>query len=103
MADAIKLSHTAAMILQTVDNGCSYGFDIMDATGLPSGTVYPALRRMETEGLVASNWESSKKAAAGQRPPRKYYRVTAAGSRVLGEVQKRYPLLEKLAATKSRT
>jgi DNA-binding PadR family transcriptional regulator len=103
MPDVIKLSHTAAMILQTVDNGSSYGFDIMDATGLPSGTVYPALRRMETEGLVASSWESSKKAAAGQRPPRKYYRVTATGSRVLVELQKRYPLLEKLAATKSRT
>lgn len=103
MSDAIKLSHTAAMILQTVDNGCSYGFDIMDATGLPSGTVYPALRRMETEGLVASSWESSKKAAAGQRPPRKYYRVTPAGSRVLGEVQKRYPLIEKIAVAKGRS
>ena len=102
MPETIKLSHTAAMILKTVDNGCSYGFDIMDATGLPSGTVYPALRRMETEGLVAASWESSKKAAAGQRPPRKYYRVTAAGARVLTEVQKRYPLLEKLAASKSR-
>ncbi len=51
MSDSAKLSHTAALILQTVDNGSSYGFDIMDATGLPSGTVYPALRRMETEGL----------------------------------------------------
>ncbi|HEX4810760.1 MAG TPA: PadR family transcriptional regulator [Bryobacteraceae bacterium] len=102
MPESIKLSHTAAMILKTVDNGCSYGFDIMDATGLPSGTVYPALRRMETEGLVAASWESPKKAAAGQRPPRKYYRVTAAGGRVLAEVQKRYPLLEKLAVSKSR-
>ena len=101
MADSTKLSHTAALILQTVDQGCSYGFDIMDATGLPSGTVYPALRRMESEGLISSNWESEKKALAEQRPARKYYRVTRAGSEVLELSQKRYPLLIRLAV-KSR-
>ena len=37
-----------ALILQALDNGYYYGFDIMDVTGLPSGTVYPALRRMES-------------------------------------------------------
>jgi DNA-binding PadR family transcriptional regulator len=96
MSDSTKLSHTAALILQTVDNGCSYGFDIMDETGLPSGTVYPALRRMESEGLVTSQWESGKKALAEQRPARKYYRITRAGSQVLEYSQKRYPLLGKL-------
>jgi PadR family transcriptional regulator, regulatory protein PadR len=100
MAETAKLSHTAALILQTIDNGCSYGFDIMDATGLPSGTVYPALRRMETEGLIGSQWESGKKAVAEQRPPRKYYRVTRAGTLVLEQSQKRYPLLGKLASEK---
>ncbi|MBV9761782.1 MAG: helix-turn-helix transcriptional regulator [Acidobacteriaceae bacterium] len=96
-----KLSHTAALILQTIENGCSYGFDIMDATGLPSGTVYPALRRMETEGLIGSHWEPDKKAAAQQRPARKYYRVTRAGAQVLEQSQKRYPLVGRLAAEKS--
>ncbi|HEY1946951.1 MAG TPA: PadR family transcriptional regulator, partial [Bryobacteraceae bacterium] len=80
MSETVKLSHTAALILQTIDNGCSYGFDIMDETGLPSGTVYPALRRMEGEGLIASQWESEKKALAEQRPARKYYRVTRSGT-----------------------
>jgi PadR family transcriptional regulator len=96
MSDTVKLSHTAALILQTIDNGCSYGFDIMDETGLPSGTVYPALRRMEGEGLIASQWESEKKALAEQRPARKYYRVTRSGTQVLEQSQKRYPLLGKL-------
>ena len=100
MSVPAKLSHTAAMILQTVVNGCSYGFDIMDATGLPSGTVYPALRRMETEGLISSEWEPEKKAVAEQRPARKYYRVTRAGSEVLEQSQQRYPLLQKLAVSK---
>lgn len=102
MSDFAKLSHTAALILQTVETGCSYGFDIMDATGLPSGTVYPALRRMENEGLISSQWEAEKKAAAEQRPARKYYRITRAGAQVLEQAQKRYPLLGKLAAPKQR-
>ena len=102
MSDSTKLSHTAALILQTVEGGYSYGFDIMDATGLPSGTVYPALRRMEAEGLISSQWESEKKALAEQRPARKYYRITRSGGQVLEQSQKRYPLLEKLSGTKLR-
>jgi PadR family transcriptional regulator len=102
MSDSAKLSHTAALILQTIDNGCSYGFDIMDATGLPSGTVYPALRRMETEGIISSQWESEKRATAEQRPARKYYRITRVGTQVLEQLQKRYPLVGKLAASKPR-
>jgi DNA-binding PadR family transcriptional regulator len=102
MSDTTKLSHTAALILQTVDHGCSYGFDIMDETGLPSGTVYPALRRMEKEGLISSQWEAEKKALAEQRPARKYYRVTRAGAQVLEQAQKRYPLLGKLSQKSRR-
>ncbi len=102
MSDLARLSHTAAMILQTVDNGCTYGFDIMDETGLPSGTVYPALRRMENEGLIASQWEAENKAQAAQRPARKYYRVTRTGLQVLEQSQKRYPLLGKLGSKSRR-
>lgn len=102
MPEAAKLSHSAALILQTVDNGARYGFDIMDATGLPSGTVYPALRRMEAEGLISSQWEPEKKALAEQRPARKYYRITRAGAQVLEQAQRRYPLVAKLAGIKAR-
>jgi PadR family transcriptional regulator, regulatory protein PadR len=44
MATEAKLSHAATMILQAVGVGYIYGFSVMEATGLPSGTVYPALR-----------------------------------------------------------
>ena len=44
-----KLSHTAAMILQAIDAGDGYGFSVMGMTGLPSGTVYPAMRRLERD------------------------------------------------------
>src|ERR1700755_438685 len=96
------LSLSATVVLQAVAGGYGYGFDIMDATGLPSGTVYPALRRMETEGWISSEWEPEKKAGAAQRPGRKYYRITRTGSEVLEQSQQRYPLLGKLATVKSR-
>jgi len=91
-----KLSHTAAMILQAIHAGHIYGFDIMATTGLPSGTVYPAMRRLERDGWIASKWEQQSIADEEQRPPRKYYRVTPAGRATLKAAYKRYPLLERM-------
>src|SRR5580658_6483529 len=91
-----KLSHTAAMILQTIHAGQIYGFSVMEATGLPSGTVYPAMRRLERDGLILSKWEQQSIADAEQRPPRKYYRITRTGKATLDAVYKRYPLLERM-------
>jgi PadR family transcriptional regulator, regulatory protein PadR len=96
MAGEIRLSHTAAMILQAIHAGCVYGFSVMEMTGLPSGTVYPALRRLEREDLIHSNWERAAIAEAEQRPARKYYRLTRLGKATLEASQKRYPLLSKL-------
>jgi PadR family transcriptional regulator PadR len=94
-----KLSHTAAMILQAVDAGFIYGFSIMEMTGLPSGTVYPAMRRLERDDLIRSQWEKQSIADDEQRPPRKYYKLTAAGRTTLESSRKRYPLLERLIPT----
>jgi PadR family transcriptional regulator PadR len=96
MAGETKLSHTAAMILQTIGAGYVYGFSMMEVTGLPSGTVYPALRRLERDDLVRSSWEKQSMADAEQRPPRKYYKLTSGGRATLEACQKRYPLLVKL-------
>jgi PadR family transcriptional regulator PadR len=94
MDKPLRLSHTSALILQTISHGYRYGFDIMDVTGLPSGTVYPALRRLERDQLIQSKWESED--LAQDRPPRKNYRVTRLGNEVLAGALKRYPLLEQL-------
>ena len=91
-----KLSHTAAMILHAIHAGYIYGFGIMEVTGLPSGTVYPALRRLERDDLIRSQWERQSIADAGQRPPRKYYKLTRSGRVVLEASHKRYPLLARL-------
>ena len=96
MASEAKLSHTAAMILQAIHAGYVYGFSIMEMTGLPSGTVYPAMRRLERDDLIHSHWESQAIADKEQRPPRKYYKLTATGRTTLEASRKRYPLLERL-------
>jgi DNA-binding PadR family transcriptional regulator len=88
------LSHTVAVILRALANGSRYGFDIMDATGLPSGTVYPALRRLEENGLVSASWESQELAQQEQRPARKYYELTPEGEDALAAAVKRYRLLD---------
>lgn len=56
-----------------------YGYDLMNAARLPSGTLYPLLARLERQKLVVSAWEVPEQ--EGQRP-RKYYRLTGEGIRV---------------------
>jgi len=88
-----RLSITAVAVLQAVANGFAYGFDVIDATGLPSGTVYPALSRLERDGFVRSAWEDESVAHAGGRPARRYYRVTGPGARALAEAREYYRAL----------
>ena len=96
MALEPKLSHTAALILQAIHAGHVYGFSVMERTGLPSGTVYPAMRRLERDSLIRSQWESQSIADAALRPPRKYYKLTRSGKTTLDVARKRYPLLVQL-------
>lgn len=96
MAQDAKLSHTAALILQAIGAGFAYGFSIMEVSGLPSGTVYPAMRRLERDSLIRSHWEQESAAKGEGRPARKYYKLTAAGRSTLEASRRRYPLLERL-------
>ena len=99
MAREPRLTHVTALILQAIDSGSVYGFSIMEMTGLPSGTVYPAMRRMEEDQLMRSSWERQAIADREQRPPRKYYQLTNAGRTALDASRKRYPLIERLIPT----
>ena len=58
-----------------------YGYDLMKAAKLKSGTLYPMLARLQQDGLVNAEWEAPRQDAAG-RPPRRYYQLTAEGVRV---------------------
>ena len=95
-----RLSITAVSVLHAVADGYQYGFDVIDQTGLPSGTVYPALSRLERDGLVKSAWENEQDAHADGRPARRYYRLTASGVKALAEATSYYRAL--LPAAKPR-
>jgi PadR family transcriptional regulator, regulatory protein PadR len=81
----MRVTYPTALVLQALLDGVHHGFDIMDATGLPSGTVYPILRRLDAEGLVRSRWERDTVARREQRPPRRYYELSAGGRLFAGQ------------------
>ena len=91
----MNITYPTALVLRALTRGYHYGFDIMDATGLPSGTVYPILRRLDAAGLLLSTWEKQADAQREQRPPRRYYEITAAGERLLAAASERYHLLDQ--------
>lgn len=84
-ADVLK-GHLDGMLLATLASGPRHGYAIIDAlrTGsgghfdLPTGTVYPALHRLERAGLVGSSWST----VSGRR--RRTYRLTRTGEAMLG-------------------
>ena len=96
------LTYASAAILQAVASGYLYGFDIIDVTGMPGGTVYPALRRLQEAGYLVSRWEKQSIAETQPRPARKYYDLTKEGHQVLAEAVKRYRLLEQSQPNKRR-
>jgi PadR family transcriptional regulator, regulatory protein PadR len=55
-----------------------YGLEITKEAGLPSGTIYPILARLESAGWIKSKWEEIDPTVEGRRP-RRYYRLTAEG------------------------
>lgn len=78
-------SPTTVAVLQAIVDGCRHGFDIMDVTELPSGTVYPILGRLERGSLIRSRWEDPGISQKEKRPARKYYEMTAEGRNALTE------------------
>jgi DNA-binding PadR family transcriptional regulator len=85
------MTRPTALVLAALARGLRHGFDILDATALPSGTVYPILRRLEGAGFVRSRWEPVERARAEQRPPRRYYELTGAGADAVHEALARHP------------
>ena len=56
-----------------------YGLEIVRASGLEPGTIYPILQRLRGAGWVSDRWEDPEPAHTNGRPPRRYYRLTAEG------------------------
>ncbi|SRR6266566_1771994 len=80
MAD-VRMTTSVARVLRLFleDPGePRYGFELMQCTGFPSGTLYPILARLERAGWIAGQRVAVDPAAAG-RPPRRFYRLTTEG------------------------
>lgn len=88
MADTPKLSPKTALVLEAIARGQVYGYSIMQQTGLPSGTIYPILSRLEREELILSRWEQRTPSEQDQRPARKYYSLTANADKLLTTTEK---------------
>jgi PadR family transcriptional regulator PadR len=98
MARNRALGAATVAILRAVRDGHRFGLDIMEATGLPSGTVYPTLARMEDRSFVDSEWEDEVTAKADGRPRRRYYRLTPEGARALADALERLGLIAGASA-----
>ena len=82
---ARQRSHETKRVLQTLLDAPgdeTWGFQVMEASGLSAGTTYVILRRLRDEGLLDWRWEAQAQAAAEGRPPRRYYHLTAEGRRL---------------------
>jgi len=62
----------------------TYGFELVKVTGLPSGSVYPILRRLEEEKIITAREEVIDPNARRPRY-RIFYRLTVNGRRVARE------------------
>src|SRR5262245_36240933 len=101
MPNTRRLGFATLQILQAIAAGYVYGFDIMNATGLPSGTVYPILSKLEDSGFVKSNWESARVAKREKRPARRSYVITGEGREAVRETLEKYKKLQRLVPRKA--
>lgn len=73
-------------ILSVINNKDAYASDVIEIlknSGLiiVEGTLYPLLTRLKNEGFLEYRWEEST-----QGPPRKYYKLTSTGKKLIGEM-----------------
>ncbi len=61
------LSFGQVSVLHAIADGNRFGFDIIDATGLTSGSVYPTLDKLESLGYLTSRWEERESPATSAR------------------------------------
>lgn len=78
MSRSRALSPQALTVVAVLADGTDWrhGYDLMVQAGVQSGTLYPLLMRLETQGLLEARWVEAPQAG---RPPRHVYRLTAAG------------------------
>ncbi len=71
-----------------------YGYSLLEkldsnSINVEAGTLYPLLRRLESQGLLASEWDTT------ESRPRKYYVISDFGLEVLDELKKEWKQINK--------
>ncbi|MDX1493808.1 MAG: PadR family transcriptional regulator [Longimicrobiales bacterium] len=94
----VRLTHATSLILQALASGRRHGFQIMEVTGLASGTVYPVLRRLEKEAMVDSRWEDEEAARDAGRRRRRIYHLTASGQLLAEKARQRLARTQRVLA-----
>jgi PadR family transcriptional regulator len=87
MGDSPRITLPVILILSAMSKRPSeewYGLELVDRVDLKSGTIYPALVRLEQAGWLESRWEEREPSELG-RPRRRMYWLTAAGQTVARE------------------
>jgi len=92
-----SLSFGTVAVLHAVAAGYRFGFDVVDATGLTAGSVYPALDKLEDLGLLRSSWEDPADAQSEKRPPRRYFALTGQGARALASALEKHRTLQPVS------
>ncbi|MFI6325317.1 PadR family transcriptional regulator [Nonomuraea sp. NPDC050556] len=86
---AVKMTSTREAVLQVFLADPTrefYGLEVIRATGLASGTIYPILAYLEDERKwLESRREAPEAYIAEKRPPRTYYRITPDGAALARE------------------
>jgi PadR family transcriptional regulator, regulatory protein PadR len=78
----VRMTVTVAKVLAALladPAGEHYGLQLMQQTGIASGTLYPILTRLQNAGWLTARWEDGDPSDAG-RPVRRYYQLTAEGA-----------------------
>lgn len=85
--EEVRITATVGRVLRTFLNDVTeprYGFELMQLTGLASGTLYPILARLEAAGWLTSHLEDIDPAIE-RRPARRFYRINQAAAAVAQE------------------
>jgi len=91
IGEALK-GHLDLLLLAVLQNGPAHGYAIIESLrqrsggtfDLPEGTIYPALHRLEEDGLLSSSWSEE----AGRR--RRIYQLTIMGHQAYARRQEEW-------------
>lgn len=99
----LRMTYATGMVLQALEAGYRYGFDIAQAVRLRPGSVYQVLHRLEEADLVEGDWEDAERAREEGRPSRRYYHLLPAAEGVVEEAGRRFPGIERAPAIEGGT